>query len=73
MRIPEDIAVVGFSNDQISELIEPSLTTVSQPVTKIGETAAEMLLHLIKTDISNWKSITKTLSTELIIRKSTAG
>lgn len=71
LKIPEDIAVVGFSNDQLSGLIEPSLTTVSQPVHKIGETAAEMLLHLIKTDISEWKAITKTLTTELIIRKST--
>ena len=71
LKIPEDIAVVGFSNDQLSGLIEPSLTTVSQPVQKIGETAAEMLLHLIKTDIKDWKAITKTLTTELIIRKST--
>jgi DNA-binding LacI/PurR family transcriptional regulator len=73
LRIPQDFAVVGFSNDQLSELIEPSLTTVSQPVTSIGETAAEMLLQLIKTDISTWKPITKTLDTELIIRQSTAG
>jgi DNA-binding LacI/PurR family transcriptional regulator len=73
LRIPQDIAVVGFSNDQISELIEPSLTTLSQPITKIGETAAELLLHLINTDISLWKPITQTLNTELIIRKSTIG
>jgi DNA-binding LacI/PurR family transcriptional regulator len=73
LRIPQDFAVVGFSNDQLSELIEPSLTTVSQPVTSIGETAAEMLLQLIKTDISTWKPITKTLDTALIIRQSTAG
>ncbi len=73
LRIPEDIAVVGFSNDQISGLIEPSLTTVSQPVTQMGETAADLLLQLIKTDINQWKPITKILNTELIIRKSTAG
>lgn len=73
LRIPEDVAVIGFSNDQLSALIEPSLTTVSQPVTMIGETAAAMLLHLINSDMSEWKPITKTLTTELIIRKSTAG
>lgn len=71
LRIPEDIAVVGFSNDQLSALIEPSLTTVSQPVTQIGETAAELLLQLINTDINQWKPITKMLNTELIIRRST--
>jgi DNA-binding LacI/PurR family transcriptional regulator len=73
LRIPEDIAVIGFSNDQLSELIEPSLTTIAQPVYKIGETAAELLLNLIKTDISLWKPITKTMPTELVIRKSTIG
>jgi LacI family transcriptional regulator/LacI family repressor for deo operon, udp, cdd, tsx, nupC, and nupG len=73
LKIPDDIAVVGFSNDQLSALIEPSLTTVSQPVHDMGATAADMLLHLINTDISEWKPITKTLDTALIIRKSTIG
>jgi len=73
LSIPKDIAVVGFSNDQLSDLIETPLTTVAQPIQLIGETAAEMLLQLIKTDISLWKPITKTMSTELIIRKSTVG
>ncbi|MFY7898960.1 MAG: LacI family DNA-binding transcriptional regulator [Chitinophagaceae bacterium] len=73
LQIPKDIAVVGFSNDQLSELIETPLTTVAQPIQLIGETAAEMLLHLIKTDITEWKPITKTMITELIIRQSTVG
>jgi LacI family transcriptional regulator/LacI family repressor for deo operon, udp, cdd, tsx, nupC, and nupG len=73
LSIPEDIAVIGFSNDEVSALIEPALTTIAQPIDKIGETAAEMLLHLINTEISLWKPITKTMTTELIIRKSTIG
>lgn len=71
LRIPQDIAVIGFSNDQLSSLIEPSLTTIAQPVQLIGETAAEILLEQITTDMSLWKPIIKTMTTELVIRKST--
>jgi len=71
LKIPADIAVVGFSNDQISELIEPSLTTISQPVEKIGRTAAELLINQIKRPQSEWKPTIKCLPTELIIRRST--
>jgi len=71
LRIPEDMAVVGFSNDYTSALIDPSLTTISQPVQKIGETAAELLLQLINNEISKNSLLIKTLTTELIIRHST--
>lgn len=70
LKIPEDIAVVGFSNDYASALIDPSLTTVSQPVSLIGETAIQLLLDQIKRDVSEWKAVTKMLKTELIIRNS---
>jgi LacI family transcriptional regulator/LacI family repressor for deo operon, udp, cdd, tsx, nupC, and nupG len=70
LRIPEDVAVVGFSNDYTSSLIEPSLTTVSQPVKLIGRTAIELLIEQLKRDVSEWKAVTKVLKTELIIRNS---
>lgn len=70
LRVPEDIAVVGFSNDYASGLIEPSLTTVSQPVKEIGQTAAQLLIEQISRDVSDWKTIIRVLKTELIIRKS---
>jgi len=70
LRIPEDIAVVGFSNDYVSALMEPSLTTISQPVQKIGSTSIELLLDQMKRDVADWKAITKVLKTELIIRDS---
>lgn len=70
LRIPEDIAVVGFSNDYVSSLIEPSLTTISQPVQKIGRTSIELLLDQMKRDVSEWKAVTRVLKTELIVRDS---
>ena len=70
LQVPRDIAIVGFSNDNLSGLIEPSLTTVSQPVEEIGKTAAQLLIDQINRDVSEWKSIIKVLKTELIVRKS---
>ena len=70
LRIPEDIAVVGFSNDYASQLIEPSLSTVAQPMHEIGRTAVQLLLDQLDRDVADWKAITRTLKTELIIRDS---
>ncbi len=70
LQVPKDIAIVGFSNDNISGLIEPALTTVSQPVREMGSTAAQLLVDQINRDISEWKSIIRVLKTELIVRKS---
>ncbi len=70
IKIPEDVAVVGFSNDYASAMINPSLTTVAQPVLEMGRTATRFVLEQIKQDQSDWKAVTKVLKTELIIRKS---
>lgn len=70
MKVPTDIAVVGFSNDFLADLIDPPLTTVFQPVREMGETAAQLLLDQIKREVSNWKSTVRVLNTELIVRGS---
>lgn len=70
LAIPQDIAVVGFSNDYLSTLIEPELTTVNQPVKTIGSTAAKLLIEQMNRDFKDWKAPTTTLKTELIIRDS---
>lgn len=71
LKIPEDIAIVGFSNDYASALIAPSLTTVAQPIAEIGITAARLLIEQINREVNDWKAVTKVLKTELIIREST--
>jgi DNA-binding LacI/PurR family transcriptional regulator len=70
LRIPEDIAVAGFSNDFASALIEPGLTTVAQPMQEIGKTAMQLLLEMMEKEVTEWKAITRTLKAELIIRGS---
>ena len=70
IRVPEDIAVVGFNNDNISILVEPKLTTINYPGIAIGEVAAthlmNQLLGVTDTDLTN--SIV--LKSDLIIRES---
>lgn len=71
IQIPKDIGIVGFSNDYGSDLIEPGLTTVAQPVQLIGSTAMNLLLNLMDKDVKDWKAVTKTLESTLIVRNST--
>jgi LacI family transcriptional regulator len=46
--IPDEIAVVGFNNDPISQVIKPNLTTVDYPARQIGEIAATSLINKLK-------------------------
>lgn len=70
VKVPDDIAIVGFNNDIISKLIEPPLSTVNYPGSDVGEIAARSLLnHLNGTsDISLTNTII--VRSDLIIRKS---
>lgn len=66
IKVPQDLGIVGFSNDPVSALIEPSLTTVEQPVWEIGEQSAQLLLEQLEQP-----SLEKrVLKTRLIVRDS---
>ncbi len=69
LKIPGDIAVAGFTNEPASDLVEPSLTTVDQPIYEIGRTAAKLLFNQINND--NLPAELAVLDTKLIIRNST--
>lgn len=45
LRIPHDISITGFDDIPVSRLLDPALTTVSQPARDMGFAAAELLLH----------------------------
>ena len=70
IRIPEDIAVVGFNNDAISQLIEPSLTTINYPGMDMGEIAARNLINHLKGISNIYQTNTIIIRSDLIIRKS---
>jgi len=70
IRIPEDIAIVGFNNDVISKIIEPKLTTINYPGLEIGEIVARNLInHLQGTSNINLTN-TIIIKSELIVRAS---
>ena len=70
IRIPEDIAIVGFNNDAIAKIVAPQLTTIDYPGIDMGAIAAQHLINHLK-GISNLKK-TKSIvvHSELIIRQS---
>ncbi len=70
LRIPEDIAIVGFDDISLAIRTSPPLTTVRQPMRLEGQLAAEMLLERIESSekISRRERI---LNCELIVREST--
>jgi alanine racemase len=69
LHVPNDLAIIGFDNISFSNMTNPTLTTVSQPMYKMGVTAANMLIMSIKGE--QVESVV--LDHDLIIRESTMG
>jgi LacI family transcriptional regulator len=68
LRVPDDIAFVGFDDLPQSSLIEPALTTVHQPITQFGIKAVEVLIDLIENSTKPAQRVI--MNTELVIRDS---
>ncbi|SDH76543.1 transcriptional regulator, LacI family [Alteribacillus persepolensis] len=71
LRIPEDIAIVGFDNLKMASVVEPHLTSIDQPKYKIGQKAMSILIQKI-----NKEKITKqsfVMKDHLFIRQSCGG
>ncbi len=47
LRLPQDVALVGFDETLWATLVEPAITTMAQPTDEIGKTATELLLQRI--------------------------
>lgn len=69
LRVPEDLAIIGFDDSIVSRVIEPELTTVRIDSYRLGELAAELLFQLIDGETLRQDRIT--ISTELIVRGTT--
>lgn len=72
-KVPQDIAIGGFANLKVSNLIPPSLTCVHQPAYEMGKAAAEMLIQLIgqKRTVKEMVYERKVLTTTLHVGQST--
>ncbi len=69
-KIPEDVSVVGFSNNPIAAFVDPPLTTIEQPAYEMGMEAIKALLEQIENDGKTSSDKTIVLKTNLIIRSS---
>jgi hypothetical protein len=71
IKVPDDVAVIGFSNTDLTDLIDPPLSVIRQPAFEMGEDATELLLTLIRSKKPVTKFETRIHTTELLIKKST--
>lgn len=68
VRAPDDIGLVGFDGLPASELADPPMTTVRQPIPETGERAVRLLLDLVSGEVEAPR--TEILPTELVVRES---
>ncbi|CAL9334333.1 LacI family DNA-binding transcriptional regulator [Streptomyces sp. enrichment culture] len=71
LRVPDDVAVIGFDDIPMAGLTHPALTTVHQPMRTMGEAAARMLLAQLTGEESSRASAV--LPTSVVVRESTVG
>ncbi len=69
IAIPEKLSLIGFNNEPIDELLEPSLTSIDQPGYRMGEESAQLLLK----QLTNFNNIyeKRILKSFLVVRNST--
>ncbi|EDO25740.1 predicted protein, partial [Nematostella vectensis] len=70
LKVPDDVAVVGFTDGLISEYSSPSITAIVQHGKMMGRQAVEMLIEQIESENNNHTPRTKVVSSNLHIRES---
>ncbi len=70
IKVPDELGIVGFSNNPLSAYIEPTITAIEQPVREMGRTAMSLLLDHIEKGQGKYEPIHKVLPTKLTIRSS---
>ncbi|WP_308424677.1 LacI family DNA-binding transcriptional regulator [Paenibacillus aceti] len=71
IRVPENIAVCGFDGIKLAEIIEPELTTIAQPIYKMGEQAARTIIQQVESAEARSQSEVIEINVSLITRDST--
>lgn len=69
-KVPQDVALIGFSNSELTELLNPSLTVIKQPAFEMGQKAMQLLLQMVesKRPVTDFEHVK--LQAELISRSS---
>ncbi len=69
IKIPDEVSIASFSGTELATIVHPQLTTVEQPLIKMGNTAAELILEKINDASSAIRTVV--LDSRLIYRDST--
>ncbi|REC47203.1 LacI family DNA-binding transcriptional regulator [Chryseobacterium pennipullorum] len=69
IKVPDEVAIASFSGTELSSMVYPQLTSVQQPLEKMGEAAAELALEKIKNNRVSSRSVV--MDAELVYRAST--
>ncbi|MBK5722438.1 substrate-binding domain-containing protein [Dysgonomonas sp. Marseille-P4677] len=69
IKVPEDVAVCGFSGTYLSTIVTPQLTAIQQPFEEMGQVSAKEIIKRINEPDSPCETIT--LDAEIVIRQST--
>ncbi|MDQ0894115.1 LacI family DNA-binding transcriptional regulator [Agromyces ramosus] len=70
LRVPEDVSIVGYDDIPLARWVTPRLTTVHQPLKRMGEEAARLVIRL--SDEQPATTPRMDLATSLVVRESTA-
>jgi LacI family transcriptional regulator len=69
LRVPEDVSVTGFDDDDYTSVFQPALTTIAVPAAEMGRHAARSLIGALQ---HGRKIVPARLDTQLIVRESTS-
>ena len=70
LKIPDDIAVVSFDDNDLFRLLTPSITVAAQPIQELAGKSIELLLKIIKKEQKHGPLVGEVIEPDIIIRKS---
>lgn len=70
IKVPDDMGLAGFSNSELAEVLDPSLTVVKQPAFEMGQIATDLLLELIESKRPVEEFEKRKLATRLTVHRS---
>lgn len=70
VRVPQDLAIIGFNDDPIASIVDPGLSSVTHPAANMGKISAEKILEHMQKGYTKNNTDTTILGTHLIIRSS---
>ena len=70
IRVPEDLAIIGFNDDPMASIVDPGLSTITHPAYQMGKISAQRVLNHSEEMYDNSVSEVTILNTDLIVRES---